>query len=122
MKILSIDSSALPVSCAVLDGGRMTAEFTISLKLTHSETLMPLVDELLKKSGTELGSIDALAVSSGPGSFTGLRIGSATVKGLGDALKIPVISVPTLEALAYNVFSPDALVVPMMDARMRLFG
>ncbi len=119
MKILSIDSSALPVSCAVLDGGRMTAEFTISLKLTHSETLMPLVDELLKKSGIELGSIDALAVSGGPGSFTGLRIGSATVKGLGDALNIPVISVPTLEALAYNVFSPDALVVPMMDARRK---
>ena len=119
MKILSIDSSALPVSCAVLDGGRMTAEFTISLKLTHSETLMPLLDELLKKSGTEPESIDALAVSGGPGSFTGLRIGSATVKGLGDALNIPVISVPTLEALAYNVFSPDALVVPMMDARRK---
>lgn len=118
MTILSVDSSALPVSCALIDE-RMTAEFTVSISLTHSETLMPLIDCMLKKTGTELKSIDALAIAGGPGSFTGLRIGSATVKGLAEALDIPVISVPTLEALAYNIFGTEGLIVPMMDARRR---
>ena len=119
MTVLSIDSSALPVSCAVISSGLMKAEFTISIKLTHSETLMPLMDDMLKKSGISLKDIDALAVSKGPGSFTGLRIGCATVKGLAMAMDVPVIPVPTLEALAYNIFCPDALIVPMMDARRR---
>jgi len=119
MTVLSIDSSALPVSCALISDGRMTAEFTVSIKLTHSETLMPLVDDMLKKCGLSLKDVDALAVSKGPGSFTGLRIGCATVKGLAMALDIPVIPVPTLGALAYNIFCPGALVVPMMDARRR---
>ncbi len=119
MTILAIDSSALPVSCAVVSDGRMTAEFTVSIKLTHSETLMPLVDTMLKSAGIALAGIDALAVSKGPGSFTGLRIGAATAKGLAMALDIPVIPVPTLEAMAYNIFSPDGIVVPMMDARRK---
>ena len=119
MTILAIDSSALPVSCALIKDGHMTAEFTVSIKLTHSETLMPLVDEMLKSSGTDLNCVDAFAVSAGPGSFTGLRIGSATVKGLAMALGKPVIPVPTLEALAFNVFSDRDIIVPMMDARRK---
>ena len=119
MTVLSIDSSALPVSCAVISDGRMTAEFTVSIKLTHSETLMPLVDDMLKKCGLSLKDVDALAVSKGPGSFTGLRIGCATVKGLAMALELPVIPVPTLEALAYDIYCTDTLIVPMMDARRK---
>ena len=119
MNILAIDSSALPVSCAIVSDGKMTAEFTISIKLTHSETLMPLIDDMLKKSGISLKDMDAVAVSKGPGSFTGLRIGCSTVKGLAMALDKPVIPVPTLEALAFNILSPDCLIVPMMDARRK---
>ncbi len=119
MTILAIDSSALPVSCAILRDGRMTAEFTISIKLTHSETLMPLVDDMLKRSGISFDEIDAFGVSKGPGSFTGLRIGTATVKGLAMAADKPVIPVPTLEAMAYNIYGGDALIVPMMDARRK---
>ena len=119
MTILAIDSSALPVSCALIQDGHMTAEFTISIKLTHSETLMPLLDDMLKSAGMGLDEVDALAVSKGPGSFTGLRIGTATVKGLAMALDKPVIPVPTLEAMAFNIFGTDALIVPMMDARRK---
>ncbi len=117
--ILAIDSSALPVSCAIVHDGRMTAEFTISIKLTHSETLMPLVDDMLQKAGVTTDELTAIAVSKGPGSFTGLRIGSASVKGLAMALNIPVVEVPTLEALAFNIYSAGSLIVPMMDARRK---
>ena len=119
MTILAIDSSALPLSVAVLRDDVLIAEYTITLKLTHSETLMPVLDDVVKRTGIDLKEIDAFAVSGGPGSFTGLRIGSATVKGLADALNIPVISVPTLEALACNIFCRDSIIVPMMDARRK---
>ena len=95
----------------------MTAEYTVNLKKTHSQTLMPMVDTVLKQLGTGLEEIDAIAVSSGPGSFTGLRIGAASAKGLAMALNKPVISVPTLEALAYDLYGFRGLVVPIMDAR-----
>ena len=119
MTILAIDSSALPLSVAVMRDELLIAEYTITLKLTHSETLMPVLDDVLKRTGVELSEVDAFATAGGPGSFTGLRIGSATVKGLGDALGVPVISVPTLKAMAYNVLSHDGIIVPMMDARRR---
>ena len=119
MTILAIDSSALPLSVAVLRDELLIAEYTITLKLTHSETLMPVLDDVLKRTGVELSEIDAFATAAGPGSFTGLRIGSATVKGLGDALRVPVIPVPTLKAMAYNVLSHDGIIVPIMDARRR---
>lgn len=95
----------------------MTAEYTINHKKTHSQTLMPMVDEVVKRLGTDLSELDAIAVSAGPGSFTGLRIGAASAKGLAMALDIPVIGVPTLEALAYDMFGNRGLVVPIMDAR-----
>ena len=95
----------------------MTAEFTVNYKKTHSQTLMPMVDTVLKRLEMKLDELDAIAVSSGPGSFTGLRIGVASAKGLAMAIDKPVISVPTLEALAYNLYGFKGLVVPIMDAR-----
>ena len=95
----------------------LLAEYTVNYKKTHSQTLLPMLDELKRMTELHLDTLDAVAVSAGPGSFTGLRIGSATAKGLGMALDIPVIAVPTLEALAYNCYGTDALVCPIMDAR-----
>ena len=86
-------------------------------KKTHSQTLLPMLDELAKMIELDLTSIDAIAVSMGPGSFTGLRIGSATAKGLGLALDKPIIPVPTVDALAFNLWGTDKLVCPLMDAR-----
>ena len=117
MRILGIDSSGLVASVAVADEEQMIAEYTVNYKKTHSQTLLPMLDEIVKMVELDLGSIDAIAVAAGPGSFTGLRIGSATAKGLGLALGKPVISVPTMEGIAYNMWGTDALVVPLMDAR-----
>lgn len=117
MTILSVDSSYKPMSAAISRDGSLMAECFFSLGLTHSETLMPVIDEMIKRAGISLSEIDALAVTEGPGSFTGLRIGSGTVKGLADALDIPVIPVPTLEVMAFNIFSPGCIICPMLDAR-----
>ena len=117
MTILAIDSSGLVAGAAVMEDERMTAEYTVNYKKTHSQTLMPMVDTILKGLDMGLDEIDAVAVSSGPGSFTGLRIGAASAKGLAMALDKPVISVPTLEALAYNLYGFRGLTVPIMDAR-----
>lgn len=84
------------------------AEYTVDFKMTHSQTLLPMIDEMVKLVGIDLNTIDAIAVSGGPGSFTGLRIGSATAKGLGLALNKPLIHVPTLDATAYNLFALPA--------------
>lgn len=117
MKILAIESSSLVASVAILNDDILTAEYTINHKITHSQTLLPMIDEICKKTQTCPKDFDAIAVSGGPGSFTGLRIGSATAKGLGQALDIPLIHVPTLEAMAYNMYGTDMLVCPIMDAR-----
>lgn len=117
MRILGIESSSLVASVAVVTDDVMTAEYTVNFKKTHSQTLLPMVDEVVRMLDMELESIDAIAVSGGPGSFTGLRIGSATAKGLGLALDKPLIHVPTLDAMAYNLYGVAALVCPMMDAR-----
>ena len=117
MKLLALDSSGLVASVAILDGETLVAEYTLNYKKTHSQTLLPMLDEIVKMTQTELSEMDAIAVSGGPGSFTGLRIGSATAKGLGLALNIPIISVPTVDAIAYNLFGTDAVVCPLMDAR-----
>ena len=117
MKILAFDSSGLPASVAVLDGNIISCEYTVNDKRTHSQTLLPMLDEIVKTLGMNLDTVDAIAVSAGPGSFTGLRIGSATVKGLAMALEKPVIPVPTLDALAYNLCGTEGLVCPIMDAR-----
>lgn len=117
MKILSVDSSGLVASVAVMDDSKVIAEYTVNNKITHSQTLIPMLDEVKKMINLDLNEIDAIAVAKGPGSFTGLRIGSATVKGLGLALNKPIIPVPTVDALAMNGWGYSGLVCPIMDAR-----
>ena len=117
MKILAIDSSGLVASVAVVEDENLLGEFTMNYKKTHSQTLLPMLDEMAKMIELDLTSLDAIAVVAGPGSFTGLRIGSATAKGLALALDKPVISVPTVDALAYNLCGHRDIVCPLMDAR-----
>ena len=99
MKLLAIDSSGLVASVAVIEEETLVAEYTMNYKKTHSQTLLPMLEEIKKSIDLDLSSIDAIAVAAGPGSFTGLRIGSATAKGLGLALDKPLISVPTVDGL-----------------------
>ena len=117
MKILGIDSSGLVAGVAVTEDDNLLGEFTINYKKTQSQTLLPMLDMLAKMIELDLNTIDAIAVSGGPGSFTGLRIGSATAKGLGLALEKPLIHVPTVDALAYNLCGHRDMVCPLMDAR-----
>jgi len=117
MKILGIDSSGLVASAAVIADGVLASEFTVNNKQTHSQTLLPMIERVVDMSGVALESLDAIAVSAGPGSFTGLRIGASTAKGMGLALRKPIVPVPTLEGLAYRVGVTEAVVCPMMDAR-----
>ena len=121
MRILALDSSGLVASVAVVEDGmtddQVIAEYTVNYKKTHSQTLLPMLDEIVKMTELDLNSVDAIAVAAGPGSFTGLRIGSATAKGLGLALDKPLIHIPTLEGLAYNLCGSSDIVCPIMDAR-----
>ena len=117
MKILAIDSSGMVASVAVMQDEELIAEYTTNYKKTHSQTLLVMLDQVKQMIDLDLNSLDAIAVAAGPGSFTGLRIGSATVKGLGLALKKPIVPVATVDALAYNLYGTDALVCPLMDAR-----
>lgn len=117
MKILSVDSSAIVASVALCEDGCLLAEYTLNNKNTHSETLLPMIESLLSFFSMEIGDIDLFAVSSGPGSFTGVRIGTATVKGLAFASNKPCIGVSTLEAIAYNLRFHKGLVCPVMNAR-----
>ncbi len=117
--ILGIDSSGLTASVAITDEDRdlAIAEYTVNLKKTHSQTLLPMIDEIFGLTGMVKKDITAVAVAAGPGSFTGLRIGGATAKGIAEALDIPVIPVPTVQGLAYNCVGFRELVCPVMDAR-----
>lgn len=117
MNILAIDSSGLVASAAILSEGVIRAEYSVCNKLTHSETLMPMIDRVIASSGLTLKDMETIAVAEGPGSFTGLRIGSATAKGLAEATGVPVTAVPTVDALAQNMAYTDGLIVPLMDAR-----
>lgn len=117
MRILAIEASSLVASVAILTDDIITAEYTVNHKITHSQTLLPMIDVVCRMTEVEPESFDAIAVSGGPGSFTGLRIGSATAKGLGQALGIPLVHVPTLDAMAYNMYGTDMLICPIMDAR-----
>lgn len=119
MKILAFDSSGLVASVAIVQDDNLIAEYTTNYKKTHSQTLLPMLDEVVRMTETDKKSFDLLAVAAGPGSFTGLRIGSATVKGLALAWDIPVVAVPTLEALAYNAWGSRRIICPIMDARRR---
>lgn len=117
MKLLAVDASGQVASVAVATENGILAEYSVDYLKTHSQTLLPMIDEILKMTDTDKASLDAIAVSEGPGSFTGLRIGVATVKGLAAALSKPVIAVPTLEMLAGNFLGSGELICPMMDAR-----
>lgn len=117
MTILAMDTSSKAASCALLRQGELRGEFFLNAGLTHSQTIMPMVDHLLKTAGAELGSVDLFAVSTGPGSFTGLRIGISAVKGMAFACGKPCASVSTLEALAANLWGYPGYILPAMDAR-----
>ncbi len=117
MKILGLDSSGLVASVAVVEDDNLLAEYTVNYKKTHSQTLLPMLDEIARMIDLDLQDIDAIAIAGGPGSFTGLRIGSATAKGLGLALEKPLVQIPTVDGLAYNLYGCRDMVCPLMDAR-----
>jgi tRNA threonylcarbamoyladenosine biosynthesis protein TsaB len=117
MRILALETATLAGSAALLEGGRVVGLSLLDIALTHSERLMAMVDRLLQDCGRDIAHVDALAVSIGPGSFTGLRVGIATVKGLALALGLPVAAVPTLDALANNLPFAHVPVCPLLDAR-----
>lgn len=117
MKILGLDSSGLVASVAIVEDDNLLGEYTVNYKKTHSQTLLPMLNEVAGMLELDLNTIDAIAIAGGPGSFTGLRIGSATAKGLGFALDKPIVNVPTVDALAYNLVGHRDMVCPIMDAR-----
>jgi tRNA threonylcarbamoyladenosine biosynthesis protein TsaB len=117
MKLLAVESATLSGGAAILDGDRVLGEITLNIAITHSERLLAAVDRLLADCGLAPADLEGLAVSVGPGSFTGLRVGLATVKGLAMALDLPIAPVPTLDALAARLPFADAAVCPILDAR-----
>ncbi len=117
MRILSVDTSAVCASVAVVEDGRIRAQSSTNAGLTHSRTLLPMIDSLLQNSETPLDSIDCFACAVGPGSFTGIRIGIAAIKGLCDGTGKQALAVSTLEGLAYNLLGQNALACAVMDAR-----
>lgn len=117
MKILAIDTSGLTATVALGEDDKLIASFSIQYKTTHSQILMPMLEKIKELTNLDLKTIDAIAIAKGPGSFTGLRIGTATAKGLCLALNVPLIAVPTVDAMAYNLYGVERLICPMMDAR-----
>lgn len=117
MLILAIDTSSNVATIALVEEGNMLAQYSVNHKKTHSQTIMPMIDEMLNRTEISIDSIGAIAVSAGPGSFTGLRIGSATAKGLALIRDIPIIEIPTMEGMAYNLFGYKGYICPIMDAR-----
>ena len=117
MKLLAIDSSGLVASVALMEDDILVGEYTIHNKKTHSQTLLPMIADMMKMSGIDKNDLDAIAVAAGPGSFTGLRIGAATAKGLAQGLGIPIVPISSLEGLAYNLQGLSDPVCPIMDAR-----
>jgi len=117
--VLAIDTASRSCSVAVLDGNAVMAEINDVSGQTHSRHLMGMVDQAVSMSVGQMASIDGLAVTQGPGSFTGLRIGISTAKGLAEAAGKPLVGVSSLQALAWQVFPSDVLVIPMLDARRK---
>lgn len=117
MKLLALDTSSQSASCAVMDGDTLLGEYYTNVKLTHSQTILPMTQSLLEQTRQTLEEMDALAVTTGPGSFTGLRIGISAVKGMAFALQKPCVAVSTLEALAYGCADAGKYVLPVLDAR-----
>ncbi len=117
MKILVIDTSGPVCGTAVMDENKVYSEFTAQNRNTHSTSLMPMIEAALKAAGTEIGDLDAVAAVTGPGSFTGVRIGVATAKGLAHGAGLACIPVDALEALAVSAGEFDGIVYPIQDAR-----
>ena len=117
MKILAIEAAANVASAAVVCDNVLLAEEYVNNKKTHSQMLMPMISNVLEASGEKIENMDVIACSAGPGSFTGVRIGLATAKGLAAAANKPVAAVSTLCAMAYNLFGCAYTIVPIMDAR-----
>lgn len=120
MRILAVDTSTTAATAAITEDGRLVAEFTLNISRAHSQRIMGIIDELFKKSGLKPSDIDVFACSAGPGSFTGLRIGASIIKGMAQSFKKPVAAVPTLDALAYNLYNCTGLVCPMLDAQREM--
>ena len=119
MKILALDSTALVASVALCEDDKLLGELTLNNGNTHSQTLLPMVEFLLKQFDMTPCDVDLFAATAGPGSFTGVRIGAATLKGLAFGTNKPCAAVSTLEALAYNLKDFDGLVCPVMNARRK---
>ena len=117
MKILALDTATRVGGVALMKDENLLAEYRMEMTMAHSERLMVLVDRVLKESGLSFGELDAVALSIGPGSFTGLRVGVSTVKGLVAETAIRVVPVPTLEAIAWNLPAARTVICPMMDAK-----
>ncbi len=117
MKILSLDTTAEVCTVALCEDEGLIAEMRVNTGNTHSETLLPAVEQILKISETEIDDIDLFACTTGPGSFTGVRIGAATIKGIAYGKNKPCVSVSTLEALAFNLRGYNRLLCPVMNAR-----
>lgn len=117
MLTLAIDSTANTASCALVKDGRMLTLYTVNGLLTHSETLLPMIENSLSKAGVSFDDIDLFAVCDGPGSFTGVRIGVSLIKGLAFGKNKPCVGVSTLAALAKNLEGLGGVTVPVMDAR-----
>lgn len=116
MKILSLDCATQSATCAILDDNKVLGEITFNFKKQHSQILMPMIDDLFKNTQMSIGDIDAFVASKGPGSFTGLRIGMATIKGLSQGSKKPFVTVSTLDSLAYNLAYTGGVICPILDA------
>ena len=117
MKILALDCSAGPASVAVLEDGKIIASSFVNVKLTHSQTLLPMVESTLASARLSVSDIDALAINNGPGSFPGIRIGISAVKGIAAPTKKPCVPVSTLLSVAYGFLNNDCIICAVMDAR-----
>ncbi len=117
MKILAIETSSLAGGVALMDESRLIAEYRLNVEVRHAERVMVSIDHLLQQSQTQVKDLDAIAVSIGPGSFTGLRVGLATAKGLAVGAGLPLVLVPTLEAMAAAFPFSNPLITPFVDAR-----
>ena len=118
MLILAFESSARPASCALVRDDSLLSQYSLVSDLTHSRTLLPMAEDMLKNAGLSLSDVDLFAVAHGPGSFTGIRIGVSTVKGLAWALNKPCVGVSTLESMAFHgLTAGEQIICPVMDAR-----
>lgn len=117
MKVLAIESAATVAAVAVVEDDKVICDYTMNDKKNHSQTIMPMIEAVKNQLNLDMKTLDAIAVSSGPGSYTGLRIGSATAKGLAHVLDVPIVGISTIESMAHNIEETEHIICPMLDAR-----